>query len=512
MLKRILSCVLLGASLAVAPAAEIIRNDYAKLDWKSEDGSGKIEMIDGKPIAVIDIPKGSESGQHWLVAPIKLEPYMTDQRFGMSIRARWSNVSRPPQRWNGIKFMLNYTDSHGNRRWFHPQGLWGDRDWIEISTMMKPLTKGDRDGRFILGLENCSGRVEFDLDSMKTFTLFNPDERINLDFKVTYPERLAKDAPRRGVMSPHTMTEEDFKTLRSWNVNLLRYQIMRNWGKVGTELDLTEYERWLNGKLDHLEQILGWAKTYGIKVVIDLHTPPGGSSDGTNMLMFSDKRYTDHFIDSWKRIATRFKGNEAVWGYDLINEPNQTLPAPYDYWTIQKMAAEAVREIDQATPIIMESNESDSPSSFAYLSPLAMDNVVYQVHMYMPMAFTHQSVATPQPLVTYPGVIEGIEWNKEKIREMLRPVREFQLRHNARIYAGEFSAVIWAPGAERYLSDCIEIFEEYGWDWTYHAFREWNGWSLEHEGKDRGSMRSSPDNPRKQIMLKAFEKNKSSVL
>ena len=44
---------------------------------------------------------------------------------------------------------------------------------------------------------------------------------------------------------------------------------------------------------------------------------------------------------------------------------------------------------------------------------------------------------------------------------------------------GEFSAVRWAPGADRYLADCTAIFEEYGWDWSYHAFREWGGWSCE---------------------------------
>ena len=30
----------------------------------------------------------------------------------------------------------------------------------------------------------------------------------------------------------------------------------------------------------------------------------------------------------------------------------------------------------------------------------------------------------------------------------------------------------------------IDVFEEHGWDWSYHAFREWNGWSVEH-GEDK---------------------------
>ena len=183
------------------------------------------------------------------------------------------------------------------------------------------------------------------------------------------------------------------------------------------------------------------------------------------------------------------------------------MPAPYDYWNLQRMAAEAIREIDPDTPIMIESNESDRPQTYPYLSPLAMDNVIYEVHMYMPTGFTHQGVEAPEPYRSYPGPIYGTVWDKEKIRETLQPVRDFQLRHNAKIYVGEFSAVVWAPGADRYLEDCIEIFEEYGWDWSYHAFREWNGWSLEHEGESHVSMRPSPDNSRKRVLLKYFSRN-----
>ena len=66
---------------------------------------------------------------------------------------------------------------------------------------------------------------------------------------------------------------------------------------------------------------------------------------------------------------------------------------------------------------------------------------------------------------------------------------------------GEFSAVAWAPGAADWLRDAISLFEEYGWDWTYHAFREWPPWSVEHEGPDAAHMAPSADNPRKRALL-----------
>ena len=84
-------------------------------------------------------------------------------------------------------------------------------------------------------------------------------------------------------------------------------------------------------------------------------------------------------------------------------------------------------------------------------------------------------------------------------------MRDFQLRHNARIYVGEFSAIAWAPGAADYIRDCIDVFEEYGWDWTYHAFREWDGWSVEHEGMP-GRLSPSKGNDRKDALLEAFRR------
>ena len=129
-----------------------------------------------------------------------------------------------------------------------------------------------------------------------------------------------------------------------------------------------------------------------------------------------------------------------------------------------------------------------------------MDNVIYQVHMYVPGQFTHQFVHNAfgeqgsKNFIRYPGRTGGEMWDKAMLKKSLQPVRDFQLRHNARIYVGEFSAIAWAPGAEKYINDCIEIFEEYGWDWTYHAFREWDGWSAEHstDPDDKTRYESTP--------------------
>ena len=135
-----------------------------------------------------------------------------------------------------------------------------------------------------------------------------------------------------------------------------------------------------------------------------------------------------------------------------------------------------------------------------------MDDVVYSVHMYDPGTFTHQGVGPGDPMgQTYPGEMDnGDRLDKEWIRRQLAPVREFQLKHSAKILVGEFSAICWAKGADAYIRDAIELFEEYGWDWCYLAFREWRAWRVEHEGPDANHLVPSADNPRKRELLRGL--------
>ena len=181
-------------------------------------------------------------------------------------------------------------------------------------------------------------------------------------------------------------------------------------------------------------------------VFADLHFAPGGRENGSETRMFHDERLAAHFVETWRRIAERFRGREGIYGYDLVNEPMQTSEAApgCDFWTLQKRAAEAIREIDPDTPILVECNSQDDPAAFASFSPLDLVNVIYEVHMYKPLAYTHQGVMWKQgELRSYPDDTKG--WNKDYLRACLKPVRDFQLRHGAKIYAGEFSAVAWAP-------------------------------------------------------------------
>jgi hypothetical protein len=102
--------------------------------------------------------------------------------------------------------------------------------------------------------------------------------------------------------------------------------------------------------------------------------------------------------------------------------------------------------------------------------------------MYAPHPFSHQQITGPTPTYTYPGIVNGRYFDKDTLKKLLKPLRDYQQKYRVPIYIGEFSAIRWTPNNStfNYLRDCIEIFEEYEWDWSFHAFREWDGWSVEH--------------------------------
>lgn len=123
--------------------------------------------------------------------------------------------------------------------------------------------------------------------------------------------------------------------------------------------------------------------------------------------------------------------------------------------------------------------------------------------MYKPNTYTYQGTHGSSKTYSYPGQVEHELVDKNALRKYMSPAREFALKYNAKIYVGEFSVIRWAEGAEKYLDDVVSILEEYGWDWSYHAYREAHIWDLEKSGK-RGEPAITSDTPT--LRLKSMKK------
>ena len=138
--------------------------------------------------------------------------------------------------------------------------------------------------------------------------------------------------------------------------------------------------------------VLDWLVTNcadrGIYVVIDMHGVVGGQSGSDDTGWANQNHYWNRPGDQtatlfmWTQIATHYKANPAVAGYDLINEPDGT-GSTNDVWSAYASLYTAIRSVDASHIIIMEGtfgnwNWSMLPDPARY----RWTNLVYSMHEY----------------------------------------------------------------------------------------------------------------------------------
>ena len=80
------------------------------LEWKLCPGA-ELKKLNGTSILRVCVPQGQKSRTHCASANIDLKPY-AESLVIFSIRARAREVSKPRNYYNGVKFMLHFTDEN----------------------------------------------------------------------------------------------------------------------------------------------------------------------------------------------------------------------------------------------------------------------------------------------------------------------------------------------------------------------------------------------------------------
>ena len=498
--------------------------------WEKDDDGTMVLKVDVAPEKKNEI--GGVMGAHLL---FDITPYRGKQ-LEISVESKHVNLTKPSKGWLGFKMMLVYKS---NGRNCYPGGGNGDNtpvntDWRR-PVIVAQIPEDATEGRMELGVQDATGTLWFKNLRFRIVDIYPDVVKLPEGFKCEYSDAMKNMPIMRGCMSPGLSKgakAEDLHELASWGANVIRWQV--NAPKEALR-DIDKMKEVFEQHLKNLDVHIPQLRKDGLQVIFDFHAVPGGrikaspiagtagtlaketlNANGDNFLMFFDKNYLDAFVDLWRMVARHYKDEPIVVGYDLYNEPVQTNQVKYDYLYCQYEAAKAIREIDSEKPIIIAANNWSSAAAFNYLKPLPLKNLIYQGHMYEPGSFTHQGVGWEnmkkildgkQKLMGYPGWFDNFYYDKKELRKILKPIRDFQLKYDARIYMGEFSAIRFAPGAAQYIQDLIEIFEEYGWDWSYHAFREWYNWSVEHDENPHNNEPAKQDTERKKILLKYFSKN-----
>jgi hypothetical protein len=315
-------------------------------------------------------------------------------------------------------------------------------------------------------------------------------------------------------------TQQDVQDLRDLGANLINASYPGVFGE-DSPYDVN------SATLGYLDDLITWAEEADIFVVIHFRTGPGRNEaaivgDGDPLYdVWTDRETRDGWIDMWRFTAERYRENPVVAGYNLMVEPHvntvvdpeaelgpeafraETEGTLQDWNAFASEITEAIRGVDEETPIIVNSLNWGDQEWFAALEPTGDPRTVYSFHGYNPDDYTHQDYEPGSDFeIEYPGEVdvdgEIVTFDRDWLEESLRPVVEFSEEHGVPIYVGEFGTMRWVPNAVEFHRDQTALFEEYGWNYAYYTWRtgdgEWDGFDLEF-GTDPESHDVDPENP-----------------
>ncbi len=420
---------------------------------------------------------------------------------------RAQDLTRKSNPWTGVKVMVSVKRADGTAD--NPQCRWPDSlkayGW-QSGSMIVTIPDSAIQANLVLGLEVVAGTVLF--DSLRVERIGSVKQPPARTAGIPIPHAFGP-ANSRGAMigvPADSAALVNFGT--NWKGNFLRWQMNGPYG-LAFVLNQTNYETLLQSEFGYLDKALPICRANGIRVIIDMHQMSTGLFLGTAQQSL--------LIATWKRIVQRYGGNPAVAGYDLANEPNEaTWNNGALLWNeLVDTLCRVIRSVDPITPIVVEPVNGDV-ARFVQTIPAGsirgwdIANLVYSFHFYQPATLTAQGVdATSRPIgAVYPATIDGIAYDSIMLRQAMQPAVDFQNRYRLPIYVGEFSCIRWAPqhSALHWLTDVTNILESQGWDWTYHAYREYQGWSVEYSDS-LADMRSNLNTDRKALLLGWYAKN-----
>ena len=119
------------------------------------------------------------------------------------------------------------------------------------------------------------------------------------------------------------ITEKDIAFLSSRGVNTVRvpfsYRLFTDEDYMGL--------RTADEGFAIIDNLLSWCRKYGIYVILDMHSAPGGQT-GHNIddsygfpWLFYEKEDEETFCSVWEDIAEHYADEPQILGYELLNEP-----------------------------------------------------------------------------------------------------------------------------------------------------------------------------------------------
>lgn len=250
------------------------------------------------------------------------------------------------------------------------------------------------------------------------------------------------------------ITEADFKKAASWGIDHVR---------IPVDYNIFEAE----DGFTRVEKAFSLCRKYGLNAILDLHKTAGFSFDnyGENESgFFKSDELQERFYRLWEEFAKRYGCLSDSVAFELLNEV--TDKAFIDQWNrISNECIKRIRAYAPDTLILVGSYWNNSSEAVKDLLPPYDDKVIYNMHCYDPIKFTHQGaywtdMVNPEERFSFEEAEISPAYFEQRFISAIEKAKE----NNTDLYCGEYGVIDRStPEDTIKWYKCINsVFEKYG--------------------------------------------------
>ena len=269
------------------------------------------------------------------------------------------------------------------------------------------------------------------------------------------------------------IVEDDLKKISQMGFDHVRLPVDYN-------VFMTDEGEFIQKGFSYIDNCIGWAEKYGLKVILDLHKALGYMFD-TNAVQNPDEFFynthlQDIFVKCWENFACLYADKYDTVAFELLNEIVN--PALEKEWNqIASRAFKAVRALAPESWIIVGGVDYNSVSAVPGIKIPFDKKTVLTFHCYEPLVFTHQKapwvkdmpsdfeVAFPGPSIEYireksmhieqarhgaifdPGM-DNLKMDEHFFEELFKPALNTAEKLDLPLYCGEYGVIDRAPASD----------------------------------------------------------------